>query len=240
MNRMSIGSLFFGAVWWASPSVIDDDVLDAGLLEVLAGDGDPAGVDVVGVELAAGLAEGHREPEPRLAGRGAQLDDPLGADRLGELAEQAAVGRRDVGVPLAAAGVLERGEDPLLAVVLGQRRLARAAAPLPSAPGRGRDRSRPGPPRPPGPRGSSSAVSLPSLLASRSRSFAAAASISAAESVPSWSVSNNWSSGFCGPPRPGCPGCGPGGCAEPSWARTVAPIIMAIAMAIRFIVDPPD
>ena len=84
----------------------------------------------MGVELAAGLAQGHREPEPRFAGRGAQLDDPLGADRLGELAKQPAVGRRDVGVPLAPTGVLQGGEDPLLAVVLGQGRLARVVAPL--------------------------------------------------------------------------------------------------------------
>ena len=70
----------------------DDDVLDSGLFEILAGDGDPAGVNVVGKELAAGLAEGHRKPEARLAGRRAELDDALGANRFGELAEEAAVG----------------------------------------------------------------------------------------------------------------------------------------------------
>ena len=48
---------------------LDDDheVVDAGLLEVLAGDGDAFGVEVVGVELPSRLAEGHREPEARFA-----------------------------------------------------------------------------------------------------------------------------------------------------------------------------
>ena len=130
MNRTSIGSVFFVAVWWASPSTIVMRSSTPALLKFSRATADPPGVDVVGVEVAAGLAQGHREPEPRLAGGRAQLDDPPGVDRLGELAEQAAVGGRDVGVAAPLAGLVEGLQDLLLAVVLRQRGLRQVAAGL--------------------------------------------------------------------------------------------------------------
>ena len=119
--------MFFGRRLVGVPLDDRDQVLDAGLLEVLAGDGDSAGVDVVSVEMAAGLAQGDREPEPRLAGGRAELDDPLGTHRLGELAKQAAIGGRDIGVARALAGLVKGGQDLLFAVILGQRGLRHVA-----------------------------------------------------------------------------------------------------------------
>ena len=98
-----------------------DQVVEPRSLEVRARHRDAARVDVVSVKMAAGLAEGHGEPDSGLAGRGPELDDALGVQGLGQLPEQPAVGGRDVGVSLSLARLIQGGHGFFLGVILGQQ-----------------------------------------------------------------------------------------------------------------------
>jgi len=89
----------------------------------MASDPDPIGIDVVGIEVTAGFAQGDRKPDPRLPAGSAQFDNALGADGHRQLAEQSAIGLRDIGVALASPGGGEGLQCPPLVFVLGKQGL---------------------------------------------------------------------------------------------------------------------
>ena len=72
--------------------------------------------------MSSGLAQRQRKPDSRLAGGGADLDDPLGTDRFCQQPQQPPVGRGDVREARAFLCVLNGCQNSLLVVVLGQRR----------------------------------------------------------------------------------------------------------------------
>src|SRR5439155_17471413 len=87
------------------------------LLEVLAGGGRPAGVDLEGDEPAARVLEGQAEPEAGVSRGRPDLDHRLRRRRLGEQTQRAAVFRRHAQVRSPAfAHLFEDGEGPLLSL----------------------------------------------------------------------------------------------------------------------------
>src|ERR1039458_7485358 len=107
-----------------------NNVVNTGLLKMLAGHSSATGIELKARELAVCLQQRQTNPGTRIASGGADFNHPLGVDRFDEKAQHPAVRGRNAEVSfLLGHNFVEERQNLFFLVVLSQRRIVRWGVP---------------------------------------------------------------------------------------------------------------